>query len=174
MAGLGALKKKLLYVYEGPEAVIELESAAPLPPDRRGRWQAFLSGDGWGSRVSFNPVALVFGPLWYLINGIYLKPILLASVDVVLAVACSVLGLGSLGTLGALTLWVYPGLFGEWDRYLVMVHGESLWPELPYKVWGWPACGTVVFAVLLFFFYVTAGSALFFMSLLGGLPGPKP
>jgi hypothetical protein len=134
-------------------AGILASNAAPLSAKTESVWRGFLSGAG--GRLSPAPLALLFGPLWYLYHGLYAKFWLLASAAGA-AGLLDWLGEGPWGTAAGvaqlvllfLLLFLYPCLLGRWDRYLQQARGERLWPSLPYEkhkgvVWGTAVIGLV-------------------------------
>jgi hypothetical protein len=64
---------------------------------------------------TWNWAAFLFGGFWYLVKGLWVK-----------GLAILVISLFSHGVAIPL-LWVYAGVFGNWDRYLLERSGSQLW-----------------------------------------------
>jgi len=65
--------------------------------------------------AKWNWVAFLFGPIWYLLNGVWVKSLLMIGVSLI-----------SGGAL-AIPCWIYSGLFGNYDYYLLKVKNKQLW-----------------------------------------------
>lgn len=57
----------------------------------------------------------IFGFLWYLIKGMWAKGLLLMFL--------SLLTIG----LAIIPIWIYCGIFGKWDYYLLKVKKKQMW-----------------------------------------------
>jgi hypothetical protein len=64
---------------------------------------------------TWNWTAFLFGGIWYLVKGLWVK-----------GLAILVIALFSHGVAIPL-LWVYAGVFGNWDQYLLRRFGAQLW-----------------------------------------------
>jgi len=64
---------------------------------------------------TWNWTAFLFGGIWYLVKGLWVK-----------GLAILVIALFSHGVAIPL-LWVYAGVFGNWDQYLLHRVGSQLW-----------------------------------------------
>ena len=74
----------------------------------------FAANDG-GFVATWNWAAFFFGALWYLVNAIWVK-----------GLAICLIALLTHG-LAIPVLWVYCGVFGNWDHYLLKRLGSQLW-----------------------------------------------
>lgn len=79
--------------------------------------QAFAEIERAGGTMTakWNWAAFLFGAIWYLVRGMPLK-----------GIGIILLTLISGGTLGFF-LWIYAGLFGTYDFYLLKAKGKQLW-----------------------------------------------
>jgi len=68
-----------------------------------------------GFVATWNWAAFLFGGVWYLAKGIWVK-----------GVGICLLSLLTHG-LALPLLWLYSGVFGNWDHYLLKRHGSQLW-----------------------------------------------
>lgn len=68
---------------------------------------------------TFNLLAFLLGPLWYLLKGMWLKAILLGAASFFLILVT--------GGLAAFIPWLYYGFFGNWDLYLWERQGKQGW-----------------------------------------------
>jgi len=66
---------------------------------------------------TFNLLAFLIGPLWYLLKGMWLKAIVLGAASFFLILVT--------GGLAAFIPWLYYGLFGNWDLYLWERQGKQ-------------------------------------------------
>ena len=152
-------------------------SFRPVPVKWREPWSAFLSGAG---PLKFRPFPFVFGPLWYLSNGLETKLFLLL---VPLAAAASLLNAAGVPTGGLIGLtatvgsasfplgvdmgaWVafslYAGVFGAHDLYRRSIHRETIWSSL-----ASPAARIASFALAAACAAVWAGTAVSMNKTLG-------
>jgi hypothetical protein len=76
---------------------------------------ARFEAQGGGFVATWNWAAFLFGPLWYLVKGIWIK-----------GLAICLISLFSHG-LAIPFLWIYCGLFGNWDHYVWRRLGSQLW-----------------------------------------------
>ena len=75
------------------------------------------AGGKWAP--TFNLLAFLIGPIWYLLKGMWLKAILLGAASFFLILVT--------GGLAAFIPWLYYGLFGNWDLYLWERQGKQGW-----------------------------------------------
>lgn len=68
---------------------------------------------------TFNLLAFLIGPIWYLLKGMWLKAIVLGAASFFLILVT--------GGLAAFIPWLYYGLFGNWDLYLWERQGKQGW-----------------------------------------------
>ena len=68
---------------------------------------------------TFDLLAFLLGPLWYLLKGMWVKALLFTVVSLLL--------LGVTGGLSAFAAWLYYGFFGNWDLYLWEKYGQQGW-----------------------------------------------
>jgi ankyrin repeat protein len=68
---------------------------------------------------TFNLLAFLIGPFWYLLKGMWPKAILLGLVGLFLAVVT--------GGVAAVIPWLYYGFFANWDLYLWERRGNQWW-----------------------------------------------
>ena len=68
---------------------------------------------------TFNLLAFLIGPIWYLLKGMWLKAVVLSAASFFLILVT--------GGLAALTPWLYYGFFGNWDLYLWERRGKQGW-----------------------------------------------
>jgi hypothetical protein len=87
---------------------------AGLPDYYRGPF-ARIDGNGGSFTATWNWAAFLLGPIWYLCRGLWVKALLL--VFIVLATA---------GTL-AIPAWIYAGIAGNYDLYLLRQRNKQLW-----------------------------------------------
>lgn len=120
-----ALLRELYEAGVPPASVILLPVGLTVSPRKEEdgsdhRFAVFMRRGGRFS-PTWNSRAFVFGPLWYLRNGLYAKGLILLGL--------SVLPIWTLGTgllVSFLTL-VYCGVVGNWDYYLLRVHRTQWW-----------------------------------------------
>jgi len=74
----------------------------------------FEANEG-GFVATWNWAAFFFGAIWYLVKGIWLK-----------GLAICLVALFSHG-IAIPVLWVYCGVFGNWDHYILKRLGSQLW-----------------------------------------------
>jgi hypothetical protein len=70
---------------------------------------------GGGFKVKWNWAAFLSGALWYLAKGIWIKGLLMLVFIFVFA------------GVPAPLFWVYAGIAGNWDYYLLKVKGKHFW-----------------------------------------------
>lgn len=68
---------------------------------------------------TFNLLAFLIGPIWYLLKGMWPKAIGLALASIVLITLT--------GGVAAILPWLYYGFFGNWDLYLFERQGKQGW-----------------------------------------------
>ncbi len=120
-----ALLRELYEAGVPPASVILLPVGLIVSPRKEedGSDHRFAVFTRRGGRFSptWNSRAFLFGPLWYLRNGLYAKGLIL--------LVLGVLPIWTLGTgllVSFLTL-VYCGVVGNWDHYLLRVHRTQWW-----------------------------------------------
>lgn len=69
-----------------------------------------------GFVATWNWAAFLFGALWYLVKGIWVKGLIMIAVSFFTA------------GIAIPLLWIYCGLFGNWDYYLLREAGTHFWP----------------------------------------------
>jgi uncharacterized protein DUF2628 len=76
---------------------------------------ALFDANGGTFKLTWNWAALLFGPEWYLVKGMFVKAILQVIVVVFTA------------GIGAPFVWIYAGLAGNFDLYVLQREGKQLW-----------------------------------------------
>jgi hypothetical protein len=69
---------------------------------------------GGGFQPTWNWLSLLFGPFWYIFQGIWLKGIALLILSIVMPPLIPI-------------FWIYEGIAGNYDLYLVKRKGKQLW-----------------------------------------------
>ena len=77
--------------------------------------RAYAQFDSGGSRVFWNWPAFLFGAFWYLYRGMWAKALLLAAIVLFT------------GGFLAIPVWIYGGLMGTYDDYLLRRRGTQGW-----------------------------------------------
>jgi len=79
--------------------------------------KVFAQFDQGGGRfqAKWNWAAFFFGPIWYLVKGIWIKALLMLLIIFVLA------------GVPAPFFWLYAGIAGNWDYYLLKVRERQFW-----------------------------------------------
>jgi hypothetical protein len=79
--------------------------------------RVFTSFDqqGGGFQAKWNWAAFLFGAVWYLVKGIWIKALLMFVIIFVF------------WGIPALFFWLYAGIAGNWDYYLLKVKGKHFW-----------------------------------------------
>jgi hypothetical protein len=118
-----ALLRDLYATGLAPAAVVLRPVGVGRPAATEAPPAAFAAFERQGGRFvpTWNWTAFVFGPLWYLRQGLYGKGIVLGLLTVV-----------PIGTLVvtlvvSTAVLVYCGLAGNWDRYLLETRGTQWW-----------------------------------------------
>ena len=77
--------------------------------------RAYAQFDAGGSKVVWNWAAFLFGAIWYLFRGMWAKALLLVALLIFT------------GGLLAIPVWIYGGLMGTYDDYLLRRRGTQGW-----------------------------------------------
>ena len=85
-----------------------------VPMKAEQAYPRFETNEG-GFVATWNWAAFFFGAIWYLVKGIWVK-----------GLAICLVALLTHG-LAIPVLWVYCGVFGNWDHYLLKRLGSQLW-----------------------------------------------
>jgi hypothetical protein len=77
--------------------------------------RAFAQFDAGGSKVAWNWAAFLLGALWYLYRGMWAKALIYVAVAFFS------------GGMLAIPVWIYGGLMGTYDYYLLQRRGTQGW-----------------------------------------------
>ena len=99
----------------GPGAGTGGWTGAPASSSDAYYQRAYAQFDAGGSKVAWNWAAFLFGAFWYLFRGMWAKALLLAAIVIFT------------GGFLAIPVWIYGGLMGTYDDYLLRRRGTQGW-----------------------------------------------
>lgn len=120
-----AVTKKDVSPAVSHESIPATQVAEPAPETVSQNWsslplyyqEAFLEIERNGGKfmAKWNWAAFLFGCIWYFVRGMWAKGLILL-----------LIALGTSGT-AIIFLWIYSGIAGTYDYYLLKAKGKQLW-----------------------------------------------
>jgi Protein of unknown function (DUF2628) len=110
----GEILRKDEYQQVKNERTRTLSDYAQFPPYYQDVFATF-DRDGGGFKAKWNWPAFFFGFIWYCVRGMWLKGLLMLAVIIMF------------GGLPAPFFWIYTGVAGNWDYYLLKLKGKQFW-----------------------------------------------